>query len=127
MIRTRLVIFFGLPLVLLLFVAASALAGGSHVKLVPNLQPAQTITYLIRYQSDKSIKTEGTVEHATVVPQRSRDGAAPLPDRVYDVHRGGNVSDGRRGSTDDGRAQLRHVRGAKPGAGVVDLARAAEL
>lgn len=47
---------------MLLFLAAAALdAGGSRVHLLPKLQPSQTITYLIRFQSDKIVKTESKV------------------------------------------------------------------
>jgi hypothetical protein len=46
----------------LLFLAAAALgASGSRVRLLPKLQPGQTITYLIRFQSDKTVKTESKV------------------------------------------------------------------
>ena len=43
--------------------AATALATVKppRASLFPNLQPAQTLTYLIRYQSDKNVKTEGSV------------------------------------------------------------------
>jgi hypothetical protein len=36
-------------------------AGDTRVKLIPELQPAQTVTYLIRYRSDKHVKTESKV------------------------------------------------------------------
>jgi hypothetical protein len=44
----------------LLTVAAPG-AGDSRVRLLPKLQAGQTITYLIRYRSDKSVKTESNV------------------------------------------------------------------
>jgi hypothetical protein len=44
-----------------LLAAVTAQAGGSRAKLFPKLQPAQTLTYLIRFRSDKNIKTEGSV------------------------------------------------------------------
>src|SRR6266849_9589892 len=47
---------------MLLFLAAAALgAGGRRVHLLPQLQSGQTITYLIRFQSDKTVKTESNV------------------------------------------------------------------
>jgi len=47
---------------MLLFLAAASLcASGGRVHLLPQLQPGQTITYLIRFQSDKSVKTESNV------------------------------------------------------------------
>ena len=76
---------------ILLFVAASALAGGSHVKLVPNLQPAQTITYLIRYQSDKNIKTEGTVVAPMAPNAAQMDAHGLLQIEVLDVQPAGNA------------------------------------
>src|SRR5260370_10152078 len=46
----------------LLFLAAATLcAGDKRVNLLPQLQPGQTITYLIRFQSDKTVKTESKV------------------------------------------------------------------
>ncbi len=47
---------------MLLFLAAASLcASGGRVHLLPQLQPGQTITYLIRFQSDKTVKTESNV------------------------------------------------------------------
>jgi hypothetical protein len=40
------------------FAAASLCAGDKRVHLLPALQPTQTFTYLIRFKSDKSVKTE---------------------------------------------------------------------
>src|SRR5260370_25937670 len=46
----------------LLLLAATALcAGDRRVQLLPKLLPTQTITYLIRFQSDKTVKTESKV------------------------------------------------------------------
>jgi hypothetical protein len=44
-----------------LLAAASLGAGDRRVHLLPKLQPGQTITYLIRFQSDKTVKTESKV------------------------------------------------------------------
>ncbi len=44
-----------------LLAAAIAAAGDQRANLLPKLQPGQTLTYLIRFQSDKKIKTESKV------------------------------------------------------------------
>jgi len=46
---------------LLLLAATTVWARDRHVHLLPKLQPGQTITYLIRFQSDKTVKTESKV------------------------------------------------------------------
>jgi len=46
---------------LLLLAAATLCAGEKRINLIPKLQFGQTITYLIRFQSDKTIKTESKV------------------------------------------------------------------
>ena len=46
---------------LLLLPAATLCAGDRRVHLIPKLQLGQTITYLIRFQSDKTVKTESKV------------------------------------------------------------------
>src|SRR3989442_6703162 len=46
---------------LLLLAAATLCAGDRRVHLIPKLHPGQTITYLIRFQSDKTVKTESKV------------------------------------------------------------------
>jgi hypothetical protein len=48
-------------IVFLLFLAATLCAGDRRIRLLPRLQPGQTITYLIRFQSDKTVKTESKV------------------------------------------------------------------
>jgi len=46
----------------LLFLAVATLsAGDQRINLMPNLRPGQSITYLIRFQSDKTVKTESNV------------------------------------------------------------------
>jgi hypothetical protein len=45
----------------LLLAVATLCAGEKRINLIPKLQPGQTITYLIRFQSDKTIKTESKV------------------------------------------------------------------
>jgi hypothetical protein len=76
---------------ILLLVAASALAGGSYVKLLPNLQPAQSITYLIRYQSDKNVKTEGTVVAPMAPNTAQMDARGLLQIDVLDVQPAANT------------------------------------
>ena len=52
----------------LFFLAAFALwAADTRVTLLPKLQAGQTVTYLIRYKSDKNVKTESNVV-APMVP-----------------------------------------------------------
>src|SRR5256885_14496804 len=46
---------------LLLLAATTVWARDRHVHLLPKWQPGQTITYLIRFQSDKTVKTESKV------------------------------------------------------------------
>lgn len=48
-------------LALLILLAGSLCAGDRRVHFLPQLQPGQTITYLVRFQSDKNVKTESTV------------------------------------------------------------------
>lgn len=43
---------------MLLSVSAIAASREEHVELLPRLQPGQTLTYLIRFRSDKNVKTE---------------------------------------------------------------------
>ncbi len=46
---------------LFLLAFATLAAGDKRINLLPRLQPGQTITYLIRFQSDKTVKTESKV------------------------------------------------------------------
>jgi len=46
---------------LLLLAAVTLCAGDRRVSLLPKLQPGQTLIYLIRFQSDKTVKTESKV------------------------------------------------------------------
>ena len=54
----RLVKFF---ITIFLLGAGAVCAGDMSVKLIPDLRAGQTITYLIRYRSDKNVKTESNV------------------------------------------------------------------
>jgi hypothetical protein len=46
---------------LLLVMALATAAGDQRVTLLPQLQPGQTLTYLVRFKSDKKVKTESSV------------------------------------------------------------------
>jgi len=48
-------------IVISLLGAGAVCAGDTRVKLIPELHVGQTITYLIRYRSDKNVKTESNV------------------------------------------------------------------
>ena len=56
---------------LLLVAAATLCAGDRRVHLLPQLQPGQTVIYLIRFQSDKTVKTESRVI-APMVPNAAQ-------------------------------------------------------
>jgi len=61
-----------LPIAGLLLVAAATLcAGDRRVHLLPQLQPGQTVIYLIRFQRDKTVKTESRVI-APMVPNAAQ-------------------------------------------------------
>src|SRR5260370_8432376 len=70
---------------LLLLAAATVCAGDRRVHLIPKLQAGQTITYLIRFQSDKTVKTESKVV-APMVPNAAQiDAHALLRIEILDV------------------------------------------
>ena len=46
---------------MLLFAAAIAPSREERVSFLPRLQPGQTLTYLVRFRSDKNVKTESTL------------------------------------------------------------------
>src|SRR6266852_4129094 len=48
-------------IVIVLLGASAVCAGDTRVKLIPDLHAGQTIIYLIRYRSDKNVKTESNV------------------------------------------------------------------
>src|SRR6267378_2904823 len=75
---------------LLLLAAATVCAGDRRVHLIPKLQPGQTITYLIRFQSDKTVKTESKVV-APMVPNAAQfDAHGLLRIEILDVQRAGS-------------------------------------
>src|SRR5713101_4791155 len=70
---------------LLLLAAATVCAVDRRVHLIPKLQPGQTITYLIRFQSDKTVKTESKVV-APMVPNAAQiDAHGLLRIEILDV------------------------------------------
>src|SRR5712692_6994699 len=75
----------------LLFLAAAALgASGSRVHLLPKLQPGQTITYLIRFQSDKTVKTESKVVAPTAPNAAQIDAHGLLRVEILDLQEMGS-------------------------------------
>src|SRR5438477_10550788 len=75
-----------LPIVVLLLLAAAPLpAADRRTRFLPQLQPGQTITYLIRFQSDKTVKTESRVV-APMVPNAAQiDAHGLLRVEILDV------------------------------------------
>ena len=75
-----------LPIIVLLLLAAATLcAADRRAHFLPQLQPGQTITYLIRFQSDKTVKTESRVV-APMVPNAAQiDAHGLLRIEILDV------------------------------------------
>jgi hypothetical protein len=67
------------------FFAAAALAAVTRVNLLPNLQATQTLTYLIRYQSNKNVKAEGTVAAPMAPNSAQTDAHGLLQIEILDV------------------------------------------
>src|SRR5256885_2551021 len=75
---------------LLLLAATTVWARDRHVHLLPRLQLSQTITYLIRFQSDKTVKTESKVV-APMAPNAAQiDAHGLLRVEILDVQRQGS-------------------------------------
>src|ERR1700682_1314697 len=75
-----------------LFVLAVATLGAAdkRIDLLPKLQPGQTITYLIRFQTDRSVKTESKVV-APMAPNAAQiDAHGLLRVEILDVQEMGN-------------------------------------
>jgi hypothetical protein len=72
-----------------LLAAAIAGAGDRRVDLLPKLQPGQILTYLIRFQSDKKIKTESKVALALAPDAVQLDAHGLLRVEVLDVQTSG--------------------------------------
>jgi hypothetical protein len=77
---------------LLLLAVATLCAGDKRINLIPKLLPRQTITYLIRFQSEKTIKTESKVV-APMAPDAAQiDAHGLLRVEILDVQEiGGKV------------------------------------
>src|SRR5437016_14631126 len=74
---------------LLILAAATLCAGDRRINLLPRLRPGQTITYLIRFQSDKAVKTESKVV-APMAPNAAQiDAHGLLLVEVLDVQQTG--------------------------------------
>ena len=77
---------------LLLLAAISLFAGDRRVHLLPQLQPGQVLTYLIRFQSEKNIKTESRVV-APMAPDASQmDAHGLLRVEILDVQQSSGKS-----------------------------------
>jgi hypothetical protein len=75
---------------LLLLAAATLCAGGKRVHLLPTLQPGQTVTYHIRFRSDKTVKTESKVV-APMAPNAAQlDAHGLLRVEILDVQESGS-------------------------------------
>ena len=74
-----------------LLAAASAFAGGGSVKLIPNVQPSQKVEYLIRYQSSRNVKTDGTFVAPMTPTSGQIDSRALLQIEILDVQPEGNT------------------------------------
>ena len=73
-----------------LLAAAALCAGDTRVHLLPKLRPGQTITYLIRFQSDKNVKTESKVV-APMAPNAAQiDAHGLLRVEILDVQPAGS-------------------------------------
>jgi hypothetical protein len=80
---------FQLIAVTILLSLATASAAENRLKLLPQLQPGQTITYLIRYRSDKNVKTESNVV-APMAPNAAQlDAHGLLQIEILDVLQAG--------------------------------------
>src|SRR6266700_1137828 len=75
---------------LFLLAAATLCAGDRRVHLLPQLQSGQTITYLIRFQSDKNIKTESNVVAPMIPDAAQLDAHGLLRVEVLDVQQTGS-------------------------------------
>ncbi len=75
---------------LLILATATLCAGDRRINLLPRLRPGQTITYLIRFQSDKTVKTESKVV-APMAPNAAQiDAHGLLRVEILDVQPSGS-------------------------------------
>ncbi len=75
---------------LLLLAAATLWAGGRRVHLLPKLQPGEAITYLIRFQSEKTVKTESKVVAPMGPNPAQLDSSGLLRVEILDVQETGS-------------------------------------
>ncbi len=76
-------------IVIFLLGAGAVCAGDTRVKLIPDLHAGQTITYLIRYRSDKNVKTESNVVAPMAPNAAQMDAHGLLQVDVLDVRQVG--------------------------------------
>jgi len=101
---------------ILLLAVAAAGAGDQRRRLLPNLQAGQTITYLIRYRSDKSVKTESNVAAPMAPSAAQTDARGLLQIDILEVHQAaGRTAIHARGQfrTQDSGARLQEPDGRK--------------
>jgi hypothetical protein len=100
-----------------LLAAATPGAGNKRVHLLPRLQPGQTFTYLIRFQSDKTVKTESKVVAPMAPDAAQLDARGLLRVEVLDIQEaGGNATVHARGQflTPDSGAAVKEPSDKKP-------------
>src|SRR3979490_2708709 len=73
-----------------LLAAAALCAGDTRVHLLPKLHPGQTITYLIRFQSDKNVKTATKVAGPLGPNAAQIDARGLLRVEILDVQQAGS-------------------------------------
>jgi len=74
---------------MLLLAAFTLWAADTRITLLPKLQAGQTVTYLIRYRSDKNVKTESNVV-APMAPNAAQlDAHGLLQIEILDVQQAG--------------------------------------
>jgi hypothetical protein len=73
----------------------TASAAENRLKLLPQLRPGQTITYLIRYRSDKNVKTGSNVVAPMITPVNQQDshGLELFQIDVEDVQQRGGMTE----------------------------------
>lgn len=74
---------------MLLSAPAIASSGDQRADLMPKLQPGQTLTYLIRFRSEKNVKTESTLVIPLVPADAKADTRALLQIQILDLQQTG--------------------------------------
>lgn len=75
-----------------LLASATLCAGDRRVHLLPNLQPGQTITYLIRFQTDRTVRTESKVAAPMAPDAAQLDAHGLFRIEILDVQSAGTRS-----------------------------------